>query len=112
MATGLKSWRFITFLIVASAALGLCRPETLAQTKMNPGDELRPLYAMPDDIADGKELAQTSCEACHGAGGISATAGTPNLAGQRPAYLYLQLKAYQSHSSEAGECHHFFAFVF
>ena len=103
MATGLKSWRFITFLIVASAALGLCRPETLAQTKMNPGDELRPLYAMPDDIADGKELAQTSCEACHGAGGISATAGTPNLAGQRPAYLYLQLKAYQSHSSGAGD---------
>ena len=51
---------------------------------------------MPDDIAEGKELAQASCASCHGASGISATAGIPNLAGQRPAYLYLELKAYQS----------------
>jgi cytochrome c553 len=50
---------------------------------------------MPDDIADGKELAQNSCVTCHGADGISVTAGVPNLAGQRPAYLYLEMKAYQ-----------------
>jgi cytochrome c553 len=90
MATGQKSRSFILFLAVVSAALGLCRPESLAQTKMNPGDELRPLFAMPDDIAEGKELAENSCVTCHGAGGISVTAGVPNLAGQRPAYLYLK----------------------
>jgi cytochrome c553 len=96
MATGQKSRSLILFLVVVGAALGLCRPEALAQAKMNPGDELRPLFAVPDDIADGNELAQNSCASCHGAGGISVTAGVPNLAGQRPAYLYLEMKAYQS----------------
>ena len=41
-------------------------------------------------------MPKASCATCHGAGGVSATAGIPNLAGQRPAYLYLELKAYQS----------------
>jgi cytochrome c553 len=36
------------------------------------------------------------CAGCHGANGISSTKGVPNLAAQRPAYLYLELKAYQS----------------
>ena len=34
--------------------------------------------------------------ACHGANGISSTKDVPNLAGQRPGYLYLELRAYQS----------------
>jgi cytochrome c553 len=96
MAIERKGWSLLAFLVVVGAALGLCRPEALAQAKMNPGDELRPLFAVPDDIADGNELAQNSCASCHGAGGISVTAGVPNLAGQRPAYLYLEMKAYQS----------------
>ena len=33
---------------------------------------------------------------CHGVNGISATKGVPHLAGQRPAYTYLELKAYKS----------------
>ena len=96
MAIEHKARSLFVFLVVAGAALGLCRPDAVAQTKIKPGDELRPLFAMPDDIAEGKELAQASCATCHGAAGISATAGIPNLAGQRPAYLYLELKAYQS----------------
>ena len=96
MAIEHKARSFVALLMVAGAALGLCRLGALAQTTIKPGDELRPLFAMPDDIAEGKELAQASCASCHGAGGISATAGVPNLAGQRPAYLYLELKAYQS----------------
>ena len=96
MAIEHKARSLLVFLVVVGAALGLCRPDAAAQTTIKPGDELRPLFAMPDDIAEGKELAQASCATCHGAGGISATAGIPNLAGQRPAYLYLELKAYQS----------------
>ncbi len=96
MAIEHKARSLLVFLVVVGAALGLCRPDAAAQTTIKPGDELRPLYAMPDDIAEGKELAQASCATCHGEAGVSAAAGVPNLAGQRPAYLYLELKAYQS----------------
>ena len=87
----------LAVLVVAGATLGLCRPDASAQpTTIKPGDELRPLFAMSEDVAEGQQLAEASCASCHGAGGISTTAGVPNLAGQRPAYLYLELKAYQS----------------
>jgi cytochrome c553 len=59
-------------------------------------DELRVIYAAPKDIAEGKRLADTSCAACHGESGISSIETVPHLAGQRSAYLYLELKAYQS----------------
>ena len=58
--------------------------------------ELRPVYASSEEIAEGKRLAEKMCASCHGADGISTIAGVPNLASQRPAYLYLELKAYQS----------------
>jgi len=59
-------------------------------------DELRPVYATSDEIAEGKQLAETTCAACHGSNGISTLERVPNLASQRPAYLYIELKAYQS----------------
>ena len=96
MGMASNSRSLVLLLIVAGAAFGLCRPDIAAQTTINRADELRPLYATPGDIAQGKELAQSSCAACHGRDGISATPSVPNLAGQRPAYLYLELKAYQS----------------
>ena len=37
-----------------------------------------------------------SCVRCHGVDGISNTKAVPHLAGQRAAYLHLELKAYQS----------------
>jgi cytochrome c553 len=58
-------------------------------------DDLRPLYANSDDIRDGKELADSTCAKCHGVDGASITDGVPNLAGQRPSYVYRVLKAYQ-----------------
>ena len=65
------------------------------QTTRQSSDELRPLYAMGIDIAEGKQLATAGCAKCHGLDGVSKTKEVPNLAGQRPSYLYLELKAYQ-----------------
>lgn len=45
------------------------------------------------DIEAGRAKVQTVCAACHGATGVSVSDSTPNLAGQRPAYLENQLKA-------------------
>lgn len=63
-----------------------------------PNEDLRVVYANAADIAEGKRVAQASCAGCHGLNGISSAAGIPHLAGQRPAYLYLELKAYQAGS--------------
>ena len=57
--------------------------------------DLRPAYATPQDIAEGKRVAEASCANCHGLNGISATKNVPHIAGQRPGYLYAELLAYQ-----------------
>jgi cytochrome c553 len=59
-------------------------------------DDLRAAYANAADVADGKRIAEATCSGCHGVLGISKIQGVPHLAGQRPAYLYLELRAYQS----------------
>jgi cytochrome c553 len=56
--------------------------------------ELRPIFATAPDILEGKRLADVSCARCHGANGISASAGVPHIAAQRPPYIYMQLRAY------------------
>ena len=56
--------------------------------------DLRPLYAAPAEINEGKRLAEVSCARCHGANGVSATGGVPHIAAQRGPYLYAQLRAY------------------
>jgi len=85
-------------MLALGAAIAAVAPGALAQTvKVQPGadDELRAVYATPVEIAEGARIAQTSCARCHGANGISATKGVPHLAGQRAAYLDLQLRAYR-----------------
>ncbi len=67
-----------------------------ASIKISPGDELRPLNATPQDVVEGKRLADSTCARCHGANGISTMKGVPHLAGQRPAAMYLDLRAYQT----------------
>ncbi len=47
------------------------------------------------DAAAGKAKAAT-CAACHGANGISIAPNYPNLAGQKEAYIVLQLKAFKA----------------
>ena len=78
-------------------AVSIASTGALAQqkTKMEPGADLRAVYATPQDISEGKKLAEANCVRCHGVNGVSATAGVPHLAGQRAAYLYTQLKAYK-----------------
>ena len=96
MRAGAGSVLLVALAIVAGAA-GFGHPAGVAAqpAKAAPSD-LRAAYATPQDVAEGKRVAETSCAKCHGAAGISATKGIPHLAGQRPGYLYLELKAYQS----------------
>jgi cytochrome c553 len=70
------------------------------------GEEFRPLFATSGDVAEGRELAVASCSRCHGADGLSMTRGVPNLAGQRPSYLYLELKADQLGDRAGGDKPH------
>jgi cytochrome c553 len=79
------------FWIGVSGSVG-AQPVTISAAK---DDNLKPLDANAADVAQGKRVAE-ACAGCHGASGISAVAGVPNLAGQRAVYLYLELKAYQS----------------
>jgi cytochrome c553 len=45
------------------------------------------------DVEAGKAKVQVVCAACHGVNGLSVADTIPNLAGQKPAYLEIQLKA-------------------
>ena len=91
-----------TFLRVAFALLAVSvgysasAAAQLATVKPVAGDDLRAAYANAADVAEGKGVADASCSGCHRANGISSTKDVPNLAGQRPGYLYLELRAYQS----------------
>ncbi len=90
--------RTIMLLLLAAAmSASIHQRGAAAQTaSIKKGDELRPIYVTPADVADGKQFADSACAGCHGADGISTTTGIPDLAGQRPVYLYLELRAYQS----------------
>jgi len=53
------------------------------------------------DIAAGKEKAGM-CFNCHGAGGNSTSPRFPSLAGQKPAYIVNQLRAFRAGTRENG----------
>jgi cytochrome c553 len=96
MTSALNPGRLVLALL-AGSILALDPAAALAQqakaaASANP--ELRPIFATVPDIIEGKRLAEVSCSRCHGATGISATAGVPHIAAQRPSYLYVQLRAY------------------
>src|SRR3970040_851529 len=84
-------------LAVAVAIAGYSPSAAAQAAKVKPGgdDDLRAVYATPVEVAEGRRIAEATCARCHGANGISATKGVPHLAGQRAAYLDLQLRAYQ-----------------
>lgn len=82
-------------LLAAVAGLATATFAQPARVVPAPGDDLRAVRATPQEVAEGKRLAQDVCARCHGANGISAAAGIPHIAGQRAAYLHLQLRAYK-----------------
>ena len=83
--------------MIAGAVVMTCSAAFAQSTATRAANEdLRPAFANPEEIADGKRLAETSCVGCHGGAGISSTQGVPNIAGQRPGYLYIELKAYRA----------------
>ena len=69
-----------------------------AATGSGGSDELRAAWATPQDIAEGKRVAEASCASCHGLSGVAKAKDKdmPNIAGQRPGYLYLELRVYQA----------------
>ena len=75
---------------VISWALGSVAVQAIGDT------ERTALYPTREMIEFGRIVAEANCVSCHGADGISKTAGEPHLAGQRTVYLYRVLKAFQS----------------
>jgi cytochrome c553 len=87
------------FTLVAGVASTGYSPSAAAQpaaVQVGSGDDLRAAYANAQEVAEGKRVAEASCARCHGVNGISGIKGVPHLAGQRPAYLHLELHAYKS----------------
>jgi len=88
-----------TFAVLSLAAAALVTVQFTTEVRpaaLNSA-ELSPLYAMDRDLSEGKELATASCAKCHGLDGIATSKEAPHIAGQRPSYIYRELKAYQAH---------------
>src|ERR1017187_1619560 len=91
----------IVYLTMFGASLvgGLLATAGVAQT-VNLGAansaDFKVVYATAQDVAEGKQVAETMCANCHGINGISKEKGVPNIAGQRPVYLHLEMKVYQA----------------
>jgi len=98
MTSMTKSARFpgrVALTLLAGAAFTFGPAAAVAQQKPPAaGADLRPVFATVPDIVEGKRVAEVSCSRCHGATGVSATAGVPHIAAQRSPYLYTQLRAY------------------
>ena len=90
---------FIALMIVAGSTVAGPTSATAQVTPITPStnaSDFKPLFVKPEDVSEGKRLADMSCAGCHGPNGVSNTDGVPNLAGQRSVYLYRELKAYKS----------------
>lgn len=88
---------FLTMLATWIAVMGYS-PDGGAQTPgATPGGsaDLKAVYATPQDVAEGKRVAEASCASCHGLDGIAKAKDTPHIAGQRPGYLYMEMRVYQ-----------------
>ncbi|HEY3521920.1 MAG TPA: c-type cytochrome [Rhodanobacteraceae bacterium] len=77
-------------LTFATMALQTCSVVAAAP----PFDDVRGQLPVRGDAARGAAKA-AACAACHGAQGIAIAPTFPNLAGQSPTYLYVQLRAFK-----------------
>lgn len=100
MARVTQALYMVLVLVALAASMGVPRDaaaqsEAAKAAKAGNGDDLRATFATVVDVAEGRRIAE-SCSRCHGVNGISSMKGVPHVAGQRPAYLYIKLRAYKS----------------
>src|SRR5579859_4266793 len=79
--------RLAAALVAAAAAAACSRPAP-------PGSAGAPDFA--GDAAHGGKIAQSVCNACHGAAAAAAMPQVPRLAAQYPEYIAKQLTAFRS----------------
>ncbi|MEO8654909.1 MAG: c-type cytochrome [Ramlibacter sp.] len=91
-----RAGRHALIALLASVAVLPNWSAAAAPAPAGAGDDLRAAFATPQDIAEGKRVALASCASCHAITGIALARGTPHIAGQRPAYLYAELRVYQA----------------
>lgn len=98
MKHGAQALRHLLPMLVAGVlAAGSSLGNAASAPKVQPGSaaDFRAAFATPQDVAEGKRVAEASCASCHGITGISTTKGVPHIAGQRPLYLYDEMRLYQ-----------------
>ena len=102
--SGQLSFVKIWIVAVAAAIAGHASVSAAQPGKTGSGtdDELRAVYANSAEVAEGGRIAEANCVRCHGANGVSTAKGVPHLAGQRAAYLDLQLRAYRQSARVQG----------
>ena len=91
----LVSGIFAACILIAGVLPASAAPAAASATSAS--SDLRAALATPQDIAEGKRVAESSCASCHGLNGIAKAKDKdmPNIAGQRPGYLYLEMRVYQ-----------------
>jgi cytochrome c553 len=91
----------IVFLTIIGAGLagGFLANSAVAQT-VNLGAansaDFKVIHTTAQDVAEGRQVAETMCAGCHGINGIAKDKGVPHIAGQRAVYLHLEMKVYQA----------------
>jgi len=87
----------LPILVAGVLAAGSSLGNAASTPKVQPGSaaDFRAAFATPQDVAEGKRVAEASCASCHGITGISTAKGVPHIAGQRPLYLYDEMRLYQ-----------------
>jgi cytochrome c553 len=83
-------------LCVSMLAVGGVHAQSKPGASKDPTTDMRAVFASPSDIADGRKVAQASCANCHGMDGLSTGPNVPHIAGQRPGYLYAEMRVYQA----------------
>ena len=92
--------RFVFLRMLGACVAGGLLATTGAAQTVNLGAannaDFKVVYATPQDVVEGKQVAETMCARCHGINGISKEKGVPHIAGQRAVYLHLEMKIYQA----------------
>ena len=96
--TNIAKTRPLFVLAVSIFAAGWLSGHAMAAAPAQPEatDDLRAAFATPQDISEGKRVAQASCASCHGINGLATAKGAPNIAGQRAVYLHRELLVYKA----------------